>query len=798
MTQRQHRRGFAGIALAIALTMSGVGVAPAFASDAGSASEGAAETAIAAGQPGTATVPDEAPPADADGSAQDQSQQDAAALVPEQPEASSEVIPAQDAQVEHAEQADEASQPSAPASPASPADAPVPPPMDQAKVTVTPVVSPDRKLRMTGNVDKLDSAVSAISAALIRQGDELSLGTGAATGLPRTTAPLAVTNGAATVELTAAPGALVKNGKYELVVWNGGDAPTAETAFARAPLELTSAQWAALSGETVQPEPAEVGSLHWGVLDRFRAYVEGPIAKGKISAQKPAKYDGSEFDFPQITGGKWESGRDTGTVQFAGSMRFLGHAGQLDLNMSNPMIRVIDSRRAELSVRTVSVDMLTQELRETVDVIATIDLTKAQRSERSGGAIRWSNAPATLTTAGVPVFQDFYEAGQELAPITFTVGAASDAKPVTPTKPKPVTPTKPKPVDPVQPVAPTDGAQQAGSLTWGISSGYAAYTTGRIAKGNITSSGVGGGAGGYVFPQASSSWDAQSQTGTVQYSGVVTFTGHKGLMSESFANPVISITGPASGTLTAGGRSFGLDLGAGSKSVGANGEVTWSGVPLSGAIAGGGGGGGGAFGADPVSFTIGAVSGASFGSTAVGPQNTKRTAADAPPATTGIRILTDSKKLVPGGEIEFEASGFEAGERDVLVVLYSDPIVLDDAAGADANGVVRWIGTLPKDLTPGEHTITLQGSTNAGAVFTVSAAKKAKAKSAEQQSVEEIVAEANAQTPVAAGIAPGEDTPIWLWWAGAIALLAVAGAMGGLVVAQRRKAAAAVGISGDE
>jgi len=52
----------------------------------------------------------------------------------------------------------------------------------------------------------------------------------------------------------------------------------------------------------------------------------------------------------------------------------------------------------------------------------------------------------------------------------------------------------------------------------------------------------------------------------------------------------------------------------------------------------------------------------------------------------GITIVTPEDELVPGGEIEIEANGFEANEPDILVVVYSDPIVLDRQAGANANG----------------------------------------------------------------------------------------------------------------
>ncbi|WP_343992893.1 HtaA domain-containing protein, partial [Leucobacter chromiireducens] len=628
------------------------------------------------------------------------------------------------------------------------------------------------KLEVTAKLRGFDPArfSSGVNVAVIVAGTSEKpkpIGTVRVTDIPK--------NGAFDAKVVATGSSLDRTRTYEVLVWDGKSAGGSANVLTL-PVDVTKANW-----DAVFPPKVETmdGSFEWGVRKEFRDYVTGSIAKGKITVSNPAS-GSSVYKFPQIAGGTWDAKKQTGSVKFAGNVNFTGHDGVLNLNLANPELHVLSASKAEL--RAVHKGKLL--------TIATLDLSKGKKSAPGGNAVRFTGVPVQLTTAGAAEYFDSYlDTTAVMDSASFTIGAAANVKPVKPPV-SPVVKPKPKPNVPVAPVAPGAGGQQAGSLTWGVSSGFAAYTTGRIAKGSISTSGVGGGAGGYVFPQSSSSWNATTQTGTVQYSGVVTFTGHKGLMSESFANPVITVTGPSSGTLTAGGRSFGLNLAAGSKSVGQNGEVTWSGVPLSGGIAGGGGGGGGAFGADPISFTVGAVSGASFGSTTVDAKSTKRTAADAPPVTTGIRILTDAKKLVPGGEIEFEAAGFEPGERDVLVVLYSEPTVLDDAAGADANGVVRWIGSLPKDLPVGEHTITLQGSKDAGAVFTVvKAEKKAKAP-AKQESADEITIEAEAATPVAAGIVPSEGTPVWIWWTGALALLVVAGAMGGLVVAQRRKATA--------
>ncbi|MBP1327090.1 peroxiredoxin [Leucobacter exalbidus] len=341
----------------------------------------------------------------------------------------------------------------------------------------------------------------------------------------------------------------------------------------------------------------------------------------------------------------------------------------------------------------------------------------------------------------------------------------------------------------------TNGAQGAGSLTWGVSSAFADYVTGPIAKGEVTTSGVGSAGGAYLFPQVSGgSWDAKTQTGSVQYSGTVTYTGHKGLLSEGVSNPMITVTGPTTAVLSSGGAQWAtLDLGGANKSVGAGGEVTWSGVAVNGGFSGGSGAGSSyTLPADALSFTVGAVSGASFGSTAVSNESKKRTVADAAPSTTGINILTNPKKITAGAEIEFEARGFEAGERDMIVALYPGVTVLDEAAGADDQGTVRWIGILPEDIKPGEYIISLQGSGDAGAEFIVRDAKKVKKdkKEAEEAEVQAKLAQGVDPASVSsAGVAPAGTGPVWLWWAGAGALIAIAGAMGGLVAMQRRNAA---------
>ena len=269
----------------------------------------------------------------------------------------------------------------------------------------------------------------------------------------------------------------------------------------------------------------------------------------------------------------------------------------------------------------------------------------------------------------------------------------------------------------------------------------------------------------------------------MRYSGTVTFTGHGGLMRETFANPVITVSSPTSGTISAGGQSFPLNLIGAGFTVNADGSATWSGVTVGGSISGGdGAGAGGTLGMDSLSFTVGSASGLNFGSTATVSQFAKaRTAATTPPATQGLTVVTPAAKLVAGGEIEITSSGFQPNEQGILVVIYSGPTVLDTNAKADANGVVRWIGKLPKGLT-GKHTITLQGSINVGQEITI-----AKAAEVKKKATTAVAAETTAPVVQAAEGSDASGLPAWVWWTGALALLVIAGTGTALVVAQRRR-----------
>ncbi|MCW2288788.1 Htaa protein [Leucobacter luti] len=795
MHARRAFRGMAAVLLSAALIAGGAFATPAFASEdpataATQTDEIASAPPVSTSDPEGLAAPDAPMPA-----------QDPIATGPEDSDSAAEldtnepVVQPEAPQTapEPAQQGDSALEPSSPLPQAVDAEAMAP------ELTLAPKITPKQRLEVHVTATRIPAQITQFSAALILKGTEPTL-TGPRPNVPALADPQPeVVNGSATFTLAAPIATLTQGMEYVVVLWPTEGPADDKTIIARADLTITAGQWSELFGTTTpKPDPAwnskaAVGSFEWGVRDKFRSYVTGPIAKGKITLTKPATGT-NVYKFPQVSN-DWKPGTRTGTVQFAGNVNFWGHDGVLDLNLANPEIVIgSDPKKAQLLV-PYGKGKLT---------IADIDLTatNAAPQVRADGSIRYAGTKVTLNKDGRDVyFQGYMTEDLELAPLAFTIGANSQTeKPVTPPPTKPIVKPKPKPVP--KPLPPTTGtaggtggAQAAGSLSWGVSSAFAKYVTGPIAKGEVSTTGVGGSGGAYLFPQAAGgSWDTATQTGSVQYSGVVSFTGHKGLLQEGVSNPMIQVTGPDTAVIYSGGAQWGtLNLGAASKSVGANGEVTWSGVPVNGGFSGGASGGNQySLPADPLTFTVGVASGVSYGSTAVSNASLKRTAASAPPTTTGIRILTDAKELVPGGEIEFEAAGFESKEREALVVLYPGAIVLDEAAGADAAGTLRWLGTIPEDTELGEYVITVQGSTDAGAVIEVREPEKKSKAAAKQKTVEELAAETTQAAPAAAGILPTESSPVWVWWAASAGLLLIAGTMGGLVVAQRKRAAAGV------
>ncbi|MGW6266623.1 HtaA domain-containing protein [Cellulosimicrobium funkei] len=176
----------------------------------------------------------------------------------------------------------------------------------------------------------------------------------------------------------------------------------------------------------VDPQPAvptTVGSLTWGVRGSFVDYIEGPVAKGDVAVSAGATRDGSAFAFGQST--PWAAPATGTTTGYHGTVRFSGHGGLLHLTVSEPRVRIDGPRSATLVLDVSSRNLDGTTFAKKGVAFATLSLPPA--STAKDGAVTYRAAEATLTAAGSAAFSGFYAAGDPLAPVTFTVGAASTA-----------------------------------------------------------------------------------------------------------------------------------------------------------------------------------------------------------------------------------------------------------------------------------------------------------------------------------------------------------------------------------
>jgi hypothetical protein len=189
----------------------------------------------------------------------------------------------------------------------------------------------------------------------------------------------------------------------------------------------TAALLIANSNAGAAPSPILSGSMDWGVKASFRTYVEGPVAMGTITVSNGATRnpDGT-FYFPAQANGTHDPATDETNAFFNGQVSFLGHAGALDMTMSDVRME-LDGDVGILRADVVSKDFDTQQLNSYPDVaFADLDLTSINPSV-NGSTYTWTGIPAILSEDGEPAFAGFYEAGEQLDPITMSLTLSNDA-----------------------------------------------------------------------------------------------------------------------------------------------------------------------------------------------------------------------------------------------------------------------------------------------------------------------------------------------------------------------------------
>ncbi|MBQ0867184.1 HtaA domain-containing protein [Streptomyces sp. RK75] len=330
------------------------------------------------------------------------------------------------------------------------------------------------------------------------------------------------------------------------------------------------------TARTAAPEAAPAipltdGTLDWGIKKSFRDYLNGPIAKGKITVADGARTnaDGS-FRFTDGSG-SYDMTTHAVTTSFHGSVHLYGHHGALDIKLSD------FSMETKGKSGTLSADVATgtgedgdgKPDRTQDDVqLATLDLSEVTPGSGQDGTMAFADIPATLTEAGSGAFEGYYQKGEKLDPVTLKVtpgrgggsagagsgsagsgaggstsgsggsgsgsgsggstasgGSGGDGNGGTGTgsgsgsgsaSGGASSGTK----------QPASGAIADGNLDWGVKASFRKYVTGPIANGKVeTSDGARSTDGGYRFPKGSGTFADGALNAS--FDGGVRFLGHK-------------------------------------------------------------------------------------------------------------------------------------------------------------------------------------------------------------------------------------------------------------------------------
>lgn len=171
-----------------------------------------------------------------------------------------------------------------------------------------------------------------------------------------------------------------------------------------------------MSATAASAESVRAGHLDWGVKQSFRGYVAG-VGQGTIttSAEVTVNDDGT-FRFP-VASGTYDEETGALEVEFAGSVRFVGHGGQLDAEFLSPRVVLGGSDDPVLILDANSLALGgTSPVFYDDTAFGALDLTGLE-PEVSETSFVLSGVPAALTEEGVPAFADFYAADTALDPV---------------------------------------------------------------------------------------------------------------------------------------------------------------------------------------------------------------------------------------------------------------------------------------------------------------------------------------------------------------------------------------------
>lgn len=161
----------------------------------------------------------------------------------------------------------------------------------------------------------------------------------------------------------------------------------------------------------LEPVAITTGELEWGVRASFRAYVG---ADG-VTTTGLERGPGGTFLWPLVSGTYDPETHET-DLAFSGSVNFYGHAGALDLTVSDPRLSIT----ADGAV--LYADMTGKEMDGTLIDLRDVDIANLDASEVvpdvGPSTTTWAGLAASLTENGRPAFAGFYSVGAPLDPVT--------------------------------------------------------------------------------------------------------------------------------------------------------------------------------------------------------------------------------------------------------------------------------------------------------------------------------------------------------------------------------------------
>ncbi|MCS4535894.1 HtaA domain-containing protein [Corynebacterium sp. HS2168-gen11] len=158
----------------------------------------------------------------------------------------------------------------------------------------------------------------------------------------------------------------------------------------------------------------------WGVKKSFQSYITGSIAKGSWSLSG-VNHSGGQFHFNGQSGAV-DAATKSGTIAFGGGIKFSGHHGILNLQITNLEIQFAGNS-GSLVANVISSDTSGKVTNFGRVALANLSFNSLNVSDsQASGA-----ASVALTDAGAKAFAGFYEPGTALDPLQFSANLSAKA-----------------------------------------------------------------------------------------------------------------------------------------------------------------------------------------------------------------------------------------------------------------------------------------------------------------------------------------------------------------------------------